>query len=92
MPTAKVTTETEIDLDIGIAAEWFAALSDEQQADFFVAVAKASRKWPCQGSWTTQYWLVGRHLRDCACSTDDARDLVREIASGLQPEKQRAFG
>ena len=84
MPKIEVTTKVEIDLDIEIAADWFSGLSDEKQADFFVAVAKASKKWECQGHWSTQYWLVGRHLRDCECSTDDARDLVREMASGLQ--------
>lgn len=84
MPTVEIVTKTEISLTIGTAAEWFSGLSDEKQADFFIEVAKASRKWDCQGHWASQYWLVGRHLRDCACSTDEARELVEELASGLR--------
>jgi hypothetical protein len=78
-----VTVTTEIDLTIETAASWFANMSDEEQADFFVEVAKAALKWKCQGHWATQFWLVGRHLRDCECSTDDARELVRNLASGM---------
>ena len=88
MPKVEVITKTEFDLDIDVAAGWFAGLSDEQQADFFVAVAKASQKWECQGHWATQYWLVGRHLRDCACSTDEARELVQELGTGLRHDVQ----
>ena len=83
MTTAEIATKKTITIDLESAAEWFANLSDEQQADFFVAVAEASKKWECQGRWQSQYWLVGRHLRTCSCSTDDARDLVRELAAGL---------
>lgn len=82
--TIETTTKTVMDLDMEAAARWFANLTDEQQADFFVAVARASQEWqPAAGNWSTQYWFVGRHLRDCACSTDDARDLVRELGRGL---------
>lgn len=87
---ATIETKSTIDINLKIAAEWFANLSDEQQADFFVEVAEASKKWECQGHWATQYWLVGRHLRDCECSTDDARNLVRELASGLEADRAKA--
>lgn len=83
MTAVEITTKTTIKIDLKSAAEWFANLSDERQADFFVEVAEASKKWECQGRWTEQYWLVGKHLRTCECSTDDARDLVRELAAGL---------
>jgi hypothetical protein len=83
MISVQITTKKTISIDLKSAAEWFANLGDERQADFFVEVAEVSKKWECQGQWTEQYWLVGRHLRTCACSTDDARDLVRELAAGL---------
>ncbi len=90
MPTVEIETTTKITLDLKTAAEWFSGLSDEQQTDFFVEVARASTKWQCQGRWQSQYWLVGRHLRDCKCSTDDARELVQELAAGLEPDRARA--
>lgn len=30
--------------------------------------------------------LVGEHLRNCECSTIEARDMVLSIASGIEPE------
>jgi hypothetical protein len=79
--TIETVTKTQIDLDMETAAQWFAHLTDEQQADFFVAVAKISSTWPYGGG--SQWWYVGRHLRDCSCSTDEARELVREIGRGI---------
>lgn len=91
MASTEITTTVKIDLDIKTAAQWFSALSDEQQADFFVEVAEAAKQWQCQGHWGYQFWLVGRHLRDCKCSNDDARQLVREMADGMAPtEAERA--
>lgn len=86
MASTEITTTVTIDLDIKTAAKWFSALSDEQQADFFVEVAEAAKQWKCQGRWGYQFWLTGRHLRDCDCSNDDARQLIREIAEGMAPE------
>lgn len=83
----ETTTKTVIAIDMKTAAEWFANLSDERQADFFVEVAKAAQQWDCQGRWSSQFWLVGRHLRDCSCSTDEARELVEELAKGLKRER-----
>ena len=77
----------EIDLDIKTAAKWFSGLDDEQQADFIIQVAEEAKQWTGgMGHWTYQFWLVGRHLRDCSCSTYEARDLVEQIADGLKPD------
>lgn len=91
MASTEITTTVKIDLDIKTAAQWFSALSDEQQADFFVEVAAEANRWPTNGMhWGYQFWLVGRHLRDCNCSSDDARQLVREISEGMAPEELSA--
>lgn len=63
-------------------AEAFCDLNDEDQAQVFVEIAKIASAWP-GGVTGTQFFMVGRHLRDCECSTEEARDVVREIASGL---------
>lgn len=73
MPTIKVTTE--IELDIATAAKWFASLDDDSMCRFLVAVAEEAKKF--DGSPDHQWYYLGGHLRNCTCSTDDARDMIR---------------
>ena len=81
MQTVEIVTTTKIRLDVETVAKWFSGLSDEQQADFFIEVAKLAQAWPGHGN--DQWWFVGRHLRTCSCSTDEAREMVRSLHSGL---------
>lgn len=71
----------DVPLTVEQLAEAFAGLNDERQAQFFVEVARIVETWP--GGSGMQWWGVGRHLRTCECSTEEARDLVREIASAM---------
>lgn len=80
--SAKITVTTEVELSITVAAQWFSNLDDEAQADFFIKVAELSKPWGAL--WTQQYYLVGRHLATCQCSTDEARQLVESISEGLR--------
>jgi hypothetical protein len=59
-------------------ANGFANLNDDAQARFLVEVAKIASEWP--SPQVMQWFLVGRHLRDCECSTELAREMVCEIA------------
>lgn len=76
MPAIKVTTEIELDIDT--AAKWFASLDDDAMCSFLVAVAKEAEKFP--GSPDNQWYYLGGHLRNCECSTDAAREMVRKWA------------
>lgn len=78
----KATVTTEIELSIDAAAKWFAGLDDDQQAQFFVAVAEESKRFPLPQGF--QWYAVGGHLRNCTCSTDEARDMIRTIADGME--------
>lgn len=77
-----ITTEVTIELDIQTAAKWFSGLSDDEMCKFFVAVAAEAESWP--GSAETMWWYVGRHLRECECSTELARDLIRGINRAME--------
>lgn len=70
-----------ISLDITTMAMWFCELDDEQQADFFIKVAEHTKNWPNRAEM--QWLRVGGHLRTCACSTDDARELINSLHYGL---------
>ena len=80
-------------VEVGIAltptmlAEAFCEMNDEEQAQVFIEIARiATSLWQPGGIYGMQLWSVGRHLRDCACSSHEARDLIREIASGIDAD------
>ena len=78
----RVTVTTEIDLSIDTAAEWFCGLDDDQMCKFLVAVAARAEHF--QGSADNQWYYLGGHLRNCGCSTDRARDMIRQWAHWME--------
>jgi hypothetical protein len=82
-PLARVDVLTGRAL-VSALAEAFAALSDDEQAAFFVEVAAVAATWEGGFSGSAwQWWRVGRHLRTCPCATEEARELVRAIVRAL---------
>ncbi len=82
----EIEVRTTVKLDIDLAARWFANLDDDAQARFFVAVCRAAREqWssPALGLGM-QWYQIGSHLKNCECSSDDARDMIREMHNGLE--------
>ena len=67
-------------------AEAFCGMNDEDQAQFFIECAAIAHGWleRGEGSPTFQWGLVGGHLRDCECSTAQARAMVQCIADGME--------
>ena len=62
-------------------AEAFCDLDDESQAQFFIEAARIMSTWPEPAARVMQAHAIGRHLRDCPCSTYEARALVSDIAA-----------
>jgi hypothetical protein len=58
----------------------FCKMDDDQQAQFFVEVARIMDAWG-SGKRDSQAWHIGNHLATCACSTEEAREFVRMIAA-----------
>ena len=63
-------------------ADAFCELDDERQAQVFIEIAALAQTWGTSPSM--QWFYIGKHLRDCACSTWEARDMVKEIAEVLE--------
>lgn len=87
MPRSTITITTQVDLDIETAAKWFAGLSDEDWCAFFVAVADQSVVWG-PGLESSMYWAVGRHLRECECSSEGARAMLHDIVRAMEYETE----
>ncbi len=84
-----VTVRVELDIHPTPAqlAAAFCELDDEGQAQFFIETAAIAKTWPSRhGGATYQWHLVGRHLATCACSTFEAREMVRDIAGGVDTD------
>lgn len=79
----KITTETEVELDLDMMAQAFANLDDDSQAKFFVKVAEIGKNFGGLGA-EFQWFQIGSHLRNCECSTEDARDMIRSMHHGLE--------
>lgn len=71
----------EIRVTPRIIAEMFAELDDDGQAKVFVELAHIEGAW--DGCTIDQWHAVGRHLRDCDCSTSSARRIIRRIHEGM---------
>ncbi|MFZ2648626.1 MAG: hypothetical protein WA210_00845 [Burkholderiaceae bacterium] len=71
----QVMIETRITLDVQTAAKWFAQLDDDEMCDFLVRVALEAKAYP--GDPDQQWYYLGGHLRNCDCSTEDAREMLR---------------
>ena len=79
----------EITPTIQQLAEVFCEWSDDEQAQFFIAVAEIGRRdfsGPGKLGADWQFDRIGAHLRTCSCSTEDARDMVRSIFEGMTRE------
>jgi hypothetical protein len=61
----------------------FVDLDDDTQAQFFVAVAARMAAWTAHER-NIQLLRIGRHLRDCSCSSPEARLMVLELARGIE--------
>lgn len=79
---SKIKVTTEIELDVATAAKWFAALDDDAMCQFLVAVAAEAKLYP--GNPANQWYYLGGHLRNCKCSTADAREMIAAWAHWME--------
>lgn len=61
----------------------FCKMNDDQQAQFFMEVARIMDTWGA-GKRDQQAWYIGRHMATCQCSTEEGRELVRMIANTIE--------
>lgn len=76
---AYASEQGDVDGRAKAIADLFCAMTDDGQAQFFVHVAALMAKWPRSDAATFQALTIGRHLRDCECSTDGGREFIRSI-------------
>lgn len=87
----KLNVTVDVPLTLDQLAGLFVELDDDSQAQFFVKVAAHMSTWT-EHERNMQAHYIGRHLRDCKCSTEDARELVSAIAESMRPYAPSAPG
>ena len=73
---------------VALAAELFWSLDDDAQTRFFVHVAELAdaHQAVTQRSLAWSQWAaIGSHLRECACSTFGARQMIEGVYGAMQP-------
>lgn len=85
----KLQVTVDVPMTVEQLAGLFSELDDDAQARFFVEVARVMQSWSVLARYS-QPFDIGRHLRDCTCSTEEARDLIRAIADGMQAKAGEA--
>lgn len=88
---ATIRTEVEVELTPEQIGRLFADLDSDAQAKFFAAVAARGDEWDKEngadalsfGQWW-QWNEIGVHLYECECATDGAREVIRNIMSGME--------
>jgi hypothetical protein len=78
----KIKANIELDLTVEMVADWFCDLSDEKQANFFIACGERAKSF--RGGSTMQWHYIGRHLATCECSTFEARTMIEDIFNGMK--------
>ena len=79
--------------DPKMLAELFCQMTDDDQAQFFIEVAKVMSTWveglnhqtgSYQYGMDWQMRRVAEHLVTCPCGTQEARELIKTLAEGLK--------
>lgn len=78
----KLELKSTVDVTVEILAQCFAALNDDEMCKFFVEVARIANEWPANPG--NQWYYLGGHLRNCECSNEQTRDMLRQIVHQME--------
>lgn len=79
--TIEKSMKVQVTVDLHELALLFADMTDDDQAQFFVEVAKIMETWGPQKHMQAYY--IGRHLATCTCSSFEARELIENIHEAI---------
>lgn len=83
MPNKTVMVQCRVDVTPEVVAGMFADMDDDSQVQFFVHVAALFATFKSLGGdW--QIHAIGKHLAECECSSEGARDWVIALADAVK--------
>lgn len=82
--SAAIAKTFDVFLSVADIAEAFCQMDDDEQARFFVEVARIMEAYPGPAAGLLQRGAIARHLSTCECATELAREWLRDITSSLE--------
>lgn len=82
----KIEMMSTVDVDVPTLARIFVHLDDDQMCKFFVEVHKLSSEFP---AFDNQWYYLGGHLRNCECSNEGTREMLRNIVYHMNTSEHR---
>jgi hypothetical protein len=75
-----------VDLDVETMARVFCELDDDQMCKFFVEVHRIAGQNP---AFDNQWYYLGGHLRNCECSNEGTREMLRNIVQFMETSEHK---
>lgn len=82
----EVELRTKVEVTVEVLAEVFCALDDDQMCKFFVEVHRRAEMAP---AFDNQWYYLGGHLRNCECSNEGTREMLRNIVQHMETSEHR---
>lgn len=77
----EIELKSKVNVTVELLAQCFAALDDDQMCKFFVEVHRIADQHP---GFDNQWWYLGGHLRNCRCSNEGTREMLRNIVHAME--------
>jgi hypothetical protein len=77
----QIEMKSTVDITVDLLAQIFCSLDDDQMCKFFVKVHEEASK---VSSFDNQWYYLGGHLRNCECSNEVTRDMLRNIVQHME--------
>ena len=77
----EIELKSKVNLTVELLAEVFCALDDDQMCKFFVEVHRIAEQNP---HFDNQWYYLGGHLRNCECSNEGTREMLRNIVEHME--------
>ena len=77
----KIEMTSIVDVTPEVLAKVFCALDDDQMCKFFVEVHRLASEVP---TFDNQWYYLGGHLRNCECSNEGTREMLRNIVRYME--------
>lgn len=78
----KIEMMSTVDIDVETLARLFVHLDDDQMCKFFVEVHRQATEIGPQ--FDNQWYFLGGHLRNCKCSNEGTREMLRNIVYHME--------
>lgn len=82
----KVEMTSTVDVTVEVLADVFCALDDDQMCKFFVEVHRRASEVP---TFDNQWYYLGGHLRNCECSNEGTREMLRNIVQHMETSNHK---